>query len=286
MNQQTNSPELNIIPSAGGSVEDEIMAGSGPAPSVPADNLQNADKALADQVGKAVEKSPQGDSDDGNSGSDTSAPEGKGYEPAKEFLDFIQSQVEDGYQTPEQQQQRAASPPEPQKQSVADDSSAPVDPAVKQQMDSMQNMIQDLTNTIHQDRNMAIDRGNFETVNDVYLDVVKDVPEEALSLVNVWNNAVLGYHDLPNINQSLIQGSTKAITSELDNYFNTRIANEGYAKSGSVPPSVNSSLGEITPPPPSQAQAKDYGDPNNRPIGAFDAIDKDFARKVNNLFSQ
>ena len=249
-----------------------------------ADKIQNADKDLANKVGKVLENAPQESGEEGNSEVDASAPKGNEYEPAKEFLDFVQSQVEDEYRVPESQQQRMQNPQEPQAQAVADDSSAPVDSEVQKQMDDMQGMIQDLTNTIHGDRQNAINRGNFEAVNDVYLDVVKDVPEEAQSLVNVWNNAVLGYHDLSAIDERLIEGSTKAMTSELDNYFNTRVANEGYIKSGRVPPSVNSNLGELTPPPQSkQAQS---ADPNNRPMNAFDEVDRDFARKVNNLFSQ
>jgi hypothetical protein len=274
-----NNPELNIIPAVAGSVEDNIMA-SDPANRV--EQIANADKALSDKVTGALE--PQSEAvEEGNSEEGTPEPEGKEYEPAKEFLDFIQGQIEGGYNTPEQQQQRALSPNEPQHQTVADDSSVQDDETVQSQMDKMEEMIHDLSSTIYSDRQQQQDRNAFEQVNGVYLDAIKDVPDEARSLVDVWNNAVLGYHDLKSIDKALIEGSTKAMTSELDNYFNARVASEGYAKSGSTPPSTNSLLGEITPPP---STGDDFKGPENRPKSAFDDADRDFVRKVNNLFSQ
>lgn len=297
-NQQSNEP---LIPAPqAGSIEDAIM---GDTP-----NQIEIDKDFSEKIINAItpegEEKPDGNSDDvANSESNNDE-----YAPAKEFTDLLNKEIaaddqSQGYQ--DQQRRDTSNPPQADlsvlrellvdnphmapavkealaKQGVNLD--APGDPATMQRLDGMQGTINELVSMISSDRNMIMDNQVHNDVNDVYLDVVKDVPKHGRTLTDFFNNALVRDLDLKDISREVLENSNKAVTAELDNYFNSRLKSEGYSKSTGVPPSMNSRNAALTPPPPTkEAQS---ADPRNRPMNAFDEVDKDFARKVNNLFSQ
>lgn len=275
MNKPNQASEQPVIddPKVLG-VEDNIMGGT--------PNQIQVDKQFSEKVLEAVEKehAPKEAPAKENSEPDTSEPNGEGYEPAKEFTDFLASQI--NQENPDPNAPREA--PQQQAAPVTDDKSVQDDP-VRNELNELKSLVHNLTNTIHGDRNEAIDRNQRDAANEVYLDVVKDVPDYQRTLSDFFNNAMLRDHALPDINREVMESSNKAVASELDNYFNARAQAEGYTKSTGLPPSLNPSQGELTPPPPQKGTAP-YGDPTNRPTGAFDQVDKEFAQKVNNLFSQ
>lgn len=302
MNPKSDVTPTIETPQPGG-VEDNIMEGT--------PNQIEIDKDFSEKVTNAVEESPEGDGKVEGKPEDVAASESNNdkYEPAKEFTEFLNKEVAaDDHRSQSNTPPEGAKPPAQNadlsvlKELLADNPhmapaikealaskginlDASSDPATVQRLDGMQDTINNLVNAINGDREASHSQQAFESVNDVYLDVVKDIPEHQRTLTDFFNNALLRDYDLTNINREILEGSNKAITSELDNYYQARLKAEGYSKPTGVPPSANTNLGELTP-PPSQKGEKDYGDPNNRPKSAFDEVDRDFSRKVNNLFQQ
>lgn len=306
MNQQVNQNQPNnepLIPQAQpGGIEDGIMEGT--------PNQIQIDKDFSEKVTNAIEESPNGDGNvEANSKeADTSESNNDTYEPAKEFTDFLNKEIAAG------EPRNAPPPPNEGQEAPAKTADLSVlrdlladnphmapavkealaqkginldasgDPEMMQRLDGMEGTISELTNLIRNGRDAHQSQQVHEEVNDMYLDVVKDVPKYGEALTNFFNNALLRDHPIKDIDREMLEGSHKAINSELNNYFNARLQAEGYSKSTGVPPSMNSQQGALTPPP--SAEKKDYGNPNNRPANAFAEVDADFTRKVNNLFSQ
>lgn len=302
MNQQVNpSKDEPLIPQATGGIEDAIMDGT--------PNQIEIDKDFKEKVINSI--TPEGESKQEEKSEDVAGSESNNdtYEPAKDFTDFLNKEIaaDDQRMHSSNTQQGNEAPANEADLSVLRDlltenpHMAPAvkealakkgidleagDPATMHRLDGMQSTINELTNMIRSDRDVFHGNQLFENVNSVYEEVVKDVPEHQRTLTDFFNNALLRDYDLTKINRELLEGSNKAITSELDNYFNARIKSEGYSngKSNSVPPSMNSQRGALTPPP--SADTKDYGDPRNRPVDAFAQVDADFSKKVNQLFQQ
>jgi hypothetical protein len=259
-------------PTTGG-IEDNIMGGT--------PNQVQIDKDFSDKVTNAV---TDGQINEGglppqteDSQVDTSDQNGEGYKPAKEFMDFIQNQISTNYPDHEAPNKGIASdqPSNSPEGDLSDD---------QKEMQALKGMVQDLASTIYKDRDAVIDRQKFDSINDVYLDVNKEVPEYQRTLNDFFNNALLRDYDLPNISRDTLEGSNKAVSSELDNYFTSRLQAEGYIKSTGLPSSGNTQLGDLTPP---NNQAPDTSkDANNRPTSAFEDVDREFTKKVNTLFQQ
>lgn len=299
-NQQANEPE--IATAQPGGIEDSIMGGT--------PNQIEIDKDFSEKINNAVDNS-QGES--GNPEGvpkdvAASEPNSDTYEPAKEFTDFLNKEVAAGEQRGQPTDTKGAEAPNTQPdlsvlQSLLADNphmapavkealaakginlDAPGDPATIQRLDGMQSDINQLVQMISGDRNTVIQNEAFNNINDVYMDVVKETPDYQRSLTDFFNNALLRDYDLGNIDREILEGSNKAISSELDNYYQARLKAEGKVVPKNNLPSTRSRNGELTPPPASEKTASSM-DPNNRPANAFDEVDKDFAQKVNNLFSQ
>lgn len=294
-----NQPSEQLLESAPGSIEDEIMGG------VP--NQIEIDKDFSEKVTNAIEKAPMGDNEKGNNSEDVAASESNNdtHEPAKEWTEFLNQEISND------EAQNFPTPQKEEKSSIQDLSvlrdlltenphMAPAikealakqgidldggDPATLQRLDGMQDTINDLVGLVRGDRDVAQAQGQFTDVNDMYLDVNKDVPEHQKNLNDFFNNALLRDYPLEKIDRGILEGSNKAITAELDNYYNARLKAEGHSKSKGVPPSMNSNLGDIAPPPQKEG-AQSYGDPKNKPEGSFAYEDARFSKIVNNLFSQ
>lgn len=298
---QPNQPSEPLIASAQpGAIEDNMMEGT--------PNQIEIDKDFSEKIINAVENTPEGEGNPEGNSTDVAAPESnnEAYEPAKEFTDFLNKEIAaDDHRVPSEQNRGREASAEKADLSVLREllvdnpHMAPAvkealskqginlddgDPATMQRLEGMQNTINELATMIRSDRDTIHGNQVFENVNDLYLDVVKDVPDHQRTLTDFFNNALMRDHDLNNIDREMLEGSNKAVTAELDNYFEARVKSEGYSKSTGVPPSRNTNLGELTPPPASEK--KDYGDPRNRPMNAFAEVDADFSRKVNNLFTQ
>ncbi len=264
MNNPAPQSDEPLIPAAQpGGIEDAIMDGT--------PNQIQIDQDFSDKVNNAID--PQGNSVSGEPQEvATSEPNSDKYEPAKEFTDFLNKEIAVS-------EQRAPSP-EPQKAAPTKEEQEDGDTRIQQ----LQETVNHLASMVSNDRDMVMDHQAFESVNDVYMDVTKEVSDEARPLTDFYNNAFLRDHNLKDIDRPTMEGSNKAITAELDNYFNARAQREGYVRQNGVPPSMKSNLGELTPPP--KADTQDYGDPRNKPVGAFAEEDARFSKLVNNLFQQ
>ncbi len=303
MNQQVNKDNEPLIPAPqAGGIEDSIMGGT--------PNQIEIDKDLSDKVTNAIDKASEEGNDNKDDSKDVAASKSnnEGYEPAKEFTEFLNQEIQADEQggNPDDQQQRESPSNNGQpdlsvlrdlladnphmapavKEALASKGinlDAPGDPETLQRLEGMQSTINQLADMMMTDRDSAKGQELFESVNDTYLDVVKNVPDYQRTVVDLFNNALMRDYDLRSINRDMLVDSNKAITSELGNMFKTWAKAEGYTKSKGVPPSMNSNLGEIAPPP---AAENTQSNRDNRPVNAFADEDARFTRNVNNLFSQ
>lgn len=302
MNQQTQVSEAATNPEQVGSVENEIM---GDTP-----NQIQIDQDFAAKVNEAVgnkEEAPAGDKPANTK--EVAAPESNNdaYEPAKEFTEFLNKEVAQpqqkqvppnenkGEQAPTIQndlsvlQQLLADNPHMApavkeglaKQGVNLD--APGDPATLQRIDGLESTIKDLVKLIGNSQNAHQNQQEFESLNEVYEDVNKNVPDYGRTLADFFSNALLRDYDLQNIDRGLLEESNKAVTSELDNYYQARLKAEGYTKANGVPPSMNSRLSDIAPPPGNKEAPTNT---LNSRMSEMEKADADLLGKVTNLFTQ
>lgn len=311
----SNEPALISNPTQVGGVADEIMKDA-PPPTPPMatpgtvdgkEGIAEADKALTDNINKTLDNSPEGQvppAENKGDGNEASESTDEGYSPAQEFTDFLQSQnsgetdrESDGYDqgvtTPAtngdgqtvavlrdiiRNNPELASSIREQAAAKGINLDVALDSQADQRLAGMESTIKELASMINNDRDTVISQSEHDAVNQMYLDVIKDVPDYAKPLTNIFNNAFLRDTDAPEIDRKSIEAPNKAIQSELDNYFDARAKAEGWVKSNAP---INSNPATITPPnlTPQENQQK----LENRPLHAFEEADRAFEQQVHNL---
>jgi len=242
------------------------------------ESITDIDKNFAEKVNQSLENIPQGDEvippADAPADKSTPEPNSDEYKPADEFMQILEkglpgtteakpatNDTGDTPTTNQSQPDKSLSIIQTMldknpnmapaiKEALAKDGitlPSSSDPVTTQRLAGMEEVIQNLVDTVNQDRNENKIQDQFEDANDMYLDVVKDMPKYERTLADFFSNSVLRDIPLEHISRETIQGAHKAVKSELDNYFNHRAKTEGYIKQTGIPPSGND-LGEITPP--------------------------------------
>lgn len=283
--------------------------------------MDQVDADFANKINTVLDQAPELNEQDNNQVPDRNAPADDSsktdqdtpksndneYAPAKEFDDFLQAQnngestsesdagnkgeqtpaIQESNQSMEMLREIMQTHPELASQIKADAAAkginldAPNDSVTNQRLQGMESTIKELHDMITGDRSAIIDRSVFDTADNLYNDVTKDVPDYAKPLVNIFNNAFLRDVDLREIDRKSIEAPNKAVNSELDNYFEARAKAEGWVKTSNAPPNFNAQA-NLTP--PNLNDNSQDRKPGDLPTSAFNDADRDFEAKVQNLF--